>query len=232
MEESLRKENIRKEKVRKENSGKGSAGKESAVKEIVFVTDFVCPYCLVAKAALEEALKETGILAKIRMQPLELTEETEEAVDTYHDEKRKSRYQVLVEPARQLGLDMKFPPAISPRPYTRLAFEGWYFAEEKGCGDAYSDLMYRAYFIDEKDIGDPEVLTGLAGSIGLDQAAFRDALTRGVYSAREKEAVSYSRNVLKVEGVPTIYIDGEKVELQEYTKEEMVRILLGQRLPE
>ena len=27
--------------------------------DILFVTDFVCPYCLVAKVALEEALKET-----------------------------------------------------------------------------------------------------------------------------------------------------------------------------
>lgn len=195
------------------------------MKEIVFVTDFVCPYCLVAKAALEAALKDTGILAEIRMQPLELTEEPEERVDTCHDEKRKSRYQVLVEPAKRLGLDMKLPPAISPRPYTRLAFEGWYFAVEKGCGDAYSDLIYRAYFIDEKDIGDLDILTKLAGSVGLDESEFRNALTDGRYSAREKEAVAYSKRVLKVQGVPTIYIDGEQVEIQEYTKEEMIRIL-------
>lgn len=196
------------------------------MKEIVFVTDFVCPYCLVAKAALEEALKEMGIAARIRMQPLELTEEPKARVDTYHDEKRKSRYQILEVPAKQLGLNMKFPPAVSPRPYTRLAFEGWYFAAEKGCGDAYSDLIYRAYFIDEKDIGELEVLAELAGSIGLDQKEFREALMSGIYSAREKEAVSYSKNVLKVSGVPAVYIDGEKIEIEEYTKEEMVRILL------
>ncbi|MDO4297363.1 MAG: DsbA family protein [Lachnospiraceae bacterium] len=195
------------------------------MKEIVFVTDFVCPYCLVAKAALEEALKEMGIAARIRMQPLELTEEPKARVDTYHDEKRKSRYQILEVPAKQLGLNMKFPPAVSPRPYTRLAFEGWYFAAEKGCGDAYSDLIYRAYFIDEKDIGELEVLAELAGSIGLDQKEFREALMSGIYSAREKEAVSYSKNVLKVSGVPAVYIDGEKIEIEEYTKEEMVRIL-------
>lgn len=159
------------------------------------------------------------------MQPLELTEEPKARVDTYHDEKRKSRYQILEVPAKQLGLNMKFPPAVSPRPYTRLAFEGWYFAAEKGCGDAYSDLIYRAYFIDEKDIGELEVLAELAGSIGLDQKEFREALMSGIYSAREKEAVSYSKNVLKVSGVPAVYIDGEKIEIEEYTKEEMVRIL-------
>lgn len=196
------------------------------MKEITFITDYVCPYCFVAKIALEEALKETGLSAKICTQPFELTEEPEERVDTYHDEERKSRYQILAEPARQLGLNMKFPPAVSPRPYTRLAFEGWYFASDHELGDAYSDMIYRAYFIDEKDIGSLDVLTELAGKLGLDKKAFREALTSGVYSAQEKEAVSDSKNVLLAEYVPTIYIDGKKVTLQEYTKEEMVRLLL------
>ena len=64
------------------------------------------------------------------MQPFELTEEPKERVDTYHDETRKAHYQILKEPAGQLGLAMKLPPAVVPRPYTRLAFEGWYFAKE------------------------------------------------------------------------------------------------------
>lgn len=196
------------------------------MKKILFVTDYVCPYCLVAKAALEEALKETGIPARISIQPYELTVEPQERVDTYHDEERKSRYQILKEPAQQLGLDMKFPPAVSPRPYTRLAFEGWYYAAEHGCGDAYSDMIYRAYFIDEKDIGNLDILTELAGSIGLNAEEFQEALISGTYSPQEKEAVAYSANVLQIQGVPTIYIDGEKITLQEYTKEEMIRLLL------
>ncbi|MDO5348929.1 MAG: DsbA family protein [Lachnospiraceae bacterium] len=193
--------------------------------DILFVTDFVCPYCLVAKEALGQALEEMGIQADIRIQPMELTEEPQERVDTYHDEKRKARYQVLVEPARQLGLDMKLPPAVSPRPYTRLAFEGWHFAEEKGWGRAYSDLMYRAYFIEEKDIGDLEVLVQLAERAGLETDSFRQALLAGVYSEKQREACTYSRKVLQVTGVPTIYVNGQKVMLKDYTKEEMVRIL-------
>ena len=114
--------------------------------DILFVTDFVCPYCLVAKVALEEALKETGIEAEIRVQALELTQEPKERVDTFHDEERKKRYQVLVAPANSLGLDMKLPPAVCPRPYTRLAFEGLFFAREQGLEAPYADLVYRAYF--------------------------------------------------------------------------------------
>lgn len=192
---------------------------------ILFVTDYVCPYCLVAKTALEEALKETGTEASIQIQPFELTREPRERVDVCHDEKRKSHYKVLVEPAKALGLDMKMPPAVCPRPYTRLAFEGLFFAKKEGLAEVYSDLVYRAYFEKEQDIGDLEVLCAIAKEAGLDAAAYRQALEDGTYRRQEEEAADYSGEVLKVTGVPTIYIDGRQIAIEHYTKEEMVQIL-------
>ena len=186
--------------------------------DILFVTDFVCPYCLVAKVALEEALRETGLEAQVRVQPLELTPEPRERVDTCHDEARKKRYQILVEPARALGLDMKLPPAVCPRPYTRLAFEGLYYAQETGLGERYADLVYRAYFEKELDIGELEVLCGIAGEAGLDVEGYRQALLQGTYTQKVKEETAYSRDVLKVSGVPTLYLNGESYSIETYTK--------------
>lgn len=199
--------------------------KEACAMHVLFISDYVCPYCLVAKEALKQALDETGIHADITWQPYELTMEPAERVDTYHDERRKAGYQILTEPCKKLGLDMKLPPHVVPRPYSRLAFEGWYYACEKGMGEEYNDLMYRAYFIEELDIGDLDVLKKLASRIGLDAEDYGNALENGIYSAMENEAVMYSRNVLKPNGVPTIYINDEKVSLNDYTKEEMIRIL-------
>lgn len=193
--------------------------------EIVFISDYVCPYCLVAKEALRQALMESGTEASIRWQPYELTPEPRERVDTYHDEKRRAGYQVLVEPCRRLGLDMKLPPRVIPRPYTRLAFEGWYYACDHGRGEEYNDQVYKAYFIQEQDIGNVETLAEIAAGVGLDKEDFTEALLRGTYSDQEKQAVEYARNVLKPQGVPTLYIDGQEVELQEYTKEELLRVL-------
>jgi predicted DsbA family dithiol-disulfide isomerase len=193
--------------------------------DILFVTDFVCPYCLVAKVALEEALKETGIEARIRIQPLELTPESRERVDVCHDEARKKRYQILVEPAKALGLDMKLPPAVRPRPYTRLAFEGMFFAREEGEEARYSDLTYRAYFEEEQDIGELDVLCRIADRAGLDAGRFRQALEAGTYTEQVRDAVAYSRNELKVTGVPSIYLNGESISVETYTKEEMIEIL-------
>lgn len=193
--------------------------------DILFVTDFVCPYCLVAKEALDESLRDLGLEARITLQPMELTEEPNPRVDTCHDEKRKARYQVLAEPCRQMGLDMKLPPNVCPRPYTRLAFEGYFYAQEQGRGEVYGDKVYRAYFIDERDIGDREVLGDLAAESGLDREDFLTALEDGIYGPEEKEAVRYSKEELKVEVIPTIYVNGQRISLETYTREEMTGIL-------
>ena len=119
----------------------------------------------------------------------------------------------------------KLPPNICPRPYTRLAFEGYFYAKEQGKGEVYGDKVYRAYFIDEKDIGDMELLSDLAAESGLDREDFKQALIDGIYGKEEKEAVRHSREDLKVKSVPTIYIDGKEITLKTYTKTEMTGIL-------
>ena len=193
--------------------------------EILFISDYVCPYCLVAKEALHRALRKLGTEAHITYQPYELTPEPKERVDTYHDQRRRANYQILEEPCRQLELDMKLPPKIIPRPYTRLAFEGWYYACDHGRGEEYNDSVYRAYFIREQDIGEITVLAALAEQVGLDPGDFTKALEEGRYTEKERQAVQYAREVLKPQGVPTIYADGKKLSLNDYTEAEMLQAL-------
>lgn len=196
--------------------------------EILFVTDYVCPYCIVAKEALKEALARTGIDAAITWQPFELTPEDRPRRDMSNPTpERNARMAVLAAKGKALGLDLKLSPNVHPRPYTRLAFEGWYYACDHGCGDAYADAMYRAYFEEELDIGAIPVLASIAARLGLDAGDFSAALEQGIYTAREKEAVAWSGNVLKPTGVPTLFVDGQRVMLEDYTADELVEILNG-----
>lgn len=195
--------------------------------EILFVTDYVCPYCLVAKEALNRALEQTGIEAEIILQPYELTPEPMPRVDTWNDQRRRAGYQKLVAPCEALGIPMKLPPRVIPRPYTRLAFEGWFFAEERGKGDDYSDAVYKAYFYDEQDIGEIPVLAELARKVGLNPEQFTAALEEGTYSHSQREAAAFSRDTMKIRGVPAIYMNGRKVTLSDYSVEEMVNLLRG-----
>ena len=63
-------------------------------------------------------------------------------------------------------------PRVSPQPYTHLAFEGYQYALENGKGNKYNHRMLTAFFQEELDIGDIDVLTKLAGEIGLDQQEY------------------------------------------------------------
>jgi len=193
--------------------------------KITFISDYVCPYCLVAKEALRQALKNLGLQAEIEFLPFELTPEPLERVDTWSDEKRREGYRVLEAPCAELGLPMKLPPQVVPRPYTRPAFEGWFYAAEQGAGDAYNDAVYRAYFMEEKDIGEPEVLAAIAESVGLDRADFLAALASGRYTAAEKAAVQQTIETYHPKYVPYIFVDGERLRIKNYTLTEMIALL-------
>lgn len=173
---------------------------------IRFATDFVCPYCIAAKIPLERAIGDRKDVT-VELLPLELTQPPRERVDTYHDQARREKWsEDLIPFCRALGLEAHFPPKVIPRPYTTLAWEGYHYARDRGKGEEYSDLMYRAYFVEEQDIGDLEVLVSLAEGLGLEGTDFRRALLEGDYRALQREKVEETRS-LGVTSVPTIWIN-------------------------
>ena len=196
---------------------------------IDFVTDFVCPYCVAAKEALEQAILAMKLRKEvsITVHPFELTPEGKEQVDTTKDPVRAAKYREVLEPAcEELGLHMHLPPQVSPRPRTRLAWEAWLFAKDKDRGSIWQTCMYHAYFMDQLDIGDSELLKHIGSTIGLKPEEMQAAWDNHTYSAKLDEMEAYAKENFAVRSVPTIYINGKYQKVKEYTKEEMMAILL------
>src|SRR6202049_3011998 len=64
---------------------------------------------------------------------------------------------------------------------SRLAQELGKWADTQPGGGAIHDKLYRAYFVDARNIGDPEILVEIAESVGLDgKEARRIVDARGV----------------------------------------------------
>jgi len=59
---------------------------------------------------------------------------------------------------------------------SRLAQELGKWAETKGKGDEYHDAVFRAYFVDGKNIAKTDVLMGLVKVVGLPENEAREAL--------------------------------------------------------
>ena len=190
--------------------------------ELPIVIDFVCPYCYYLVALLDTV--QDIFPHTIRFHPNELTEESKPPVDVCSDPDRRARFGRTLAPAcEKIGLDAKLPPNVCPRPYTRKAFEGFHFSEKQGLGNEYCRRVMRAYFAEERDIGSETVLAELAGEIGLDPALFLEAIKDGTYTQRQREAVRYARQTVKVEVVPTILRPGGRVQGFFPSGEELVR---------
>lgn len=186
--------------------------------KIQFVSDYVCPYCYVAKKPLVEACRGRDV--EIEWVPFELSRPPKPRVDTYNDPVRRAKYaETLIPLCEAQGIQMAIPPKVIPRPYTTKAFEGFHYAQAHGHGEAYNDLVYEAYFVHERDIGDVGVLCEIAAQAGLDADDFRRALDGGDYAETQRRAAEYSRDVLEVRGVPTLFVDGQKIPGGIYTRE-------------
>jgi predicted DsbA family dithiol-disulfide isomerase len=89
---------------------------------------------------------------------------------------------------------------------SRLAQELAKWAESEGKGDPFHEAVFRAYFVDCKNIGRADELVALAKSISLPEKKARSVLELRTF----KEAVDsdWSRShALGITGVPTFVVD-------------------------
>jgi len=198
---------------------------------IDFVTDFVCPYCIVAREAIDQAMEELRLppsSVAITYHPLELTPPEKEQIDTWNDPVRRARYHDLDEACEDLALrDVHFPPKVVPRPRTRLAWEASLFAEQSGRAGAWNACMYRAYFIYQEDIGDPALLLRYARVLGLDADALQKAWDEHTFTGELLRREANARAAFDPHGIPTIWCNGRRLNLTSYTRGEMVDQLMG-----
>jgi predicted DsbA family dithiol-disulfide isomerase len=90
---------------------------------------------------------------------------------------------------------------------SHLALEAAAFAAEHGDPAPFHRAMFKAYFEDLADIGDLEVVVGIAGDAGVPTSALRAALAEGHYRAAVDEGVQWAQQV-GVTAVPTFVLDG------------------------
>ena len=93
---------------------------------------------------------------------------------------------------------------------SRLAQELAKWAESKGRGDEFHDAVFRAYFVDGKNIGKREELVGLATSIGLPAEEAQTTLQSRTF----KDAVDSDwakSHQMGITAVPTFVIDKQTV---------------------
>ena len=96
-----------------------------------------------------------------------------------------------MEAAQAAGIPMVRTSVIAN---SRPALEAAEFARDAGAEvfDRFHRALFRAYFEEDRNIGDIDTLIAVAEAQGLDGAALREALAERRYAARVDEAIQWA----------------------------------------
>ncbi|QNI02130.1 DsbA family protein [Halomonas sp. SH5A2] len=177
--------------------------------KIIVYSDYVCPFCLLAEEVLAEATE--GLDVDIQWRPFELRPAPVPTLKVEDPYLPRVWREAVYPMAEKLGVAIKLPN-ISPQPRTDKAFEVFAMAEDQGVGHAYSMATLKAFFQQERDIGDPTVLADIAESVGLARQAVLEALEHGHYRERHQAALRHAVDEARIQSVPTLIIDGETIQ--------------------
>lgn len=104
------------------------------------------------------------------------------------------------------GLVYNPPPGVVPN--TMRALSMTELARDRGLHRPVHDRLMRAYWEEERDIGDPEVLCELAGEVGLAEDDVAAAIEDGGLADRVRASTAQAQS-LGVTGIPAFVLDNQ-----------------------
>jgi 2-hydroxychromene-2-carboxylate isomerase len=170
-----------------------------------FFYDVVSPYSYLASTRVESVAARAG--ATVRFRPFLLggvLKATGNRAPAEVPAKARHMWIDLQRWARRLGVPLEMPSVFPAS--TVLAMRVALAAEERGRLVPYTHAAFRAYWAEGRDVSLPEVVAGVATSVGLDGAAlvaaapaYKERLVQGTQEAVERGAY----------GAPTFFVGEE-----------------------
>ena len=180
---------------------------------IDIVSDVVCPWCYIGKRKLEAALAlpEAAGLPKveIRWHPFQLNPDmAREGIsrkqyleDKFGGPERAAEIYARVRAAgKGAGLDLNIE-GISLQPNTLAAHALIAFGQQQGAGSIVKEGVLKAYFVENRFIGDVDVLAEIAAEAGLDAEAARAWVSDPAQLQAVADADAQAR-AMGISGVP------------------------------
>jgi len=134
-------------------------------------SDYVCPYCYLGEFPLRQAAAKTGVEVVWRAFQLRTSEPPK--FDPRGERMTESWRDSIYPMAARLGAEINQP---SRAPLTRLAHEAAAWARSQGRFDQFHKELFRAYFVEDRDIGEAFTLKEIAWRAGLNPGELEKAL--------------------------------------------------------
>ena len=180
-----------------------------AKEPIQFWFDFSSPYSYLASERIDELAAKYG--RKVKWRPVMLGAAIKatglpllltvplKGDYSKHDIERSARF---------MGVPYKFPPKFPLA--TLAAARGYYWLNGQDCGKAreFAHAVFRAYWMDGRDIGDSPVVLEIAAGLGIDREAFAAAIATQEIKDRVKQETD-AAIAQGMFGAPYFLVDGE-----------------------
>ena len=184
---------------------------------VTIVSDVMCPGCVIGYRQLEQAMIDTGIDAHIRWEPFELnsdmpvtgqntSEHIQQKYGSTPGQSEQSRAQMKTL-GESLGFTFNWTPE-SRMWNTFITHQLLEFALTEGKQHALKMTLFEAHFTDQSDLSQPDFLTSISSSVGLDASKAKLIIESGELGAitREKQQYWQARGI---SGVPSMIFGGK-----------------------
>jgi predicted DsbA family dithiol-disulfide isomerase len=178
-------------------------------------SDVVCPWCFIGKNRLEKAVAQFPGEVSVTYRAFQLDPSpVPEPIPTKEAIAAKFGGQVnadqmfdrVVAIAAADGLELDYDRSIAANTFDAHRLIAW--AAGQGRQADMVDALQRAHFMDGVDVGSLDALAGVAGSLGLDDAAALEYLKSDAGTDEVNADLTEARE-LGVTSVPTFVIDGK-----------------------
>lgn len=179
----------------------------------------MCPFCYIGKRRLERALKQLNLSEEVKitwksflLNPDMKTDPTRNSLEYLAEtkgwtmEQTQEMVQHVVDMAEAEGLeyqmdDTKVANAMDAHQLIQLA-------KTVGKGDQVEERLFKAYFMEGKNIADMDVLVDLGEDVGIEAAQVRESLEKDEFTDSIRQDIRESQQI-GVRGVPFFVFDNQ-----------------------
>lgn len=176
-------------------------------------SDIMCPFCYIGKRHYEAALQKFSNANDIELEwhSFQLDPDLPKPASKlnayqYLAERKSISYEEsvamhknVIEMAKQAGLTYNYDKAVVANSFD--AHRLIQLAKTKRLGDEAEERLFKAYFMEGKDMSDAKTLIALGKEIGLEEAELTKVLTSNDFAAAVNNDIAEAQKI-GVQGVP------------------------------
>ncbi|MGD1318095.1 DsbA family oxidoreductase [Chryseobacterium sp. 2R14A] len=182
-------------------------------------SDVMCPFCYIGKKNFEQALESLSFKDEVKVEwksfQLDPTLEHSETKTTaeyfrekkgFPEEQAKQMTNQVVQMGKASGIDFNFEKALITNTFT--AHKLLHLAKKHDKASEMEEELFKAHFLDGKNVGDVETLVSLAVSLGIDADEAKNSLESDQFDYEVNQDILEARNN-GISGVPFFILNSK-----------------------